>query len=163
LLGGGEAEGAEYLAGGVQLRVYGHGQTEIVAHEFELVEILGVPHARDRVARAEPAGYHAAEDVHFVGSGGGDHEGAFRDAGVVERVTARAAAADGHNVVGGAQVLKSALVGVDSNDFVSVKYELFHKGAPNLANAGYYNIHCLKTAPFDMSTLISVIFALFDL
>ena len=140
LHGGWEAEHTGDLTGSGLLRVDGHGEAQLRAHEAQLLFILRIADAGNGVVHAQLLGHKAGQNVDLVAGGGGNQQIGMSHVRLLLHLVAGAVAAYPHDVVYINNILHQLVIFVHHGDLV-VHRQLLGQRQANLPDAHDDDFH----------------------
>ena len=144
--GGREAQHPGDLPGGGRLRIDGHGQPQLAAHEPQLPAVLRIPDPGDGVLHAQLLGHQAGEDVDLIAGGGRDQQLRVLHVRFLLHVIAGAVSADSHHVIDVDDIFNQVWVLVDDGDLV-VHGQMPRQCHAHLSRAHDHDLHNVR--PFS--------------
>ena len=129
-----EPQDAGNLSGCRLLRIDGHGEAQLVAHEPQLLFVLWIADAGDGVLHAQLFRHQARQNIDFVTGCGGDQKLGLVHLRLLLHIVAGTISADGHHIINVDDIFNQLGIFVDHRDLVA-RGELLCQCCTDLARA----------------------------
>ena len=131
--GGGEAQQPGDLDGGGELRVDEHGDAEVALQGVQIADVLGAPHPGHGIGHPQPVADVAAQQVDFVGVGGGDEHVGLLGPRLQQHLPGDAVSFQAHHVQLVGQPVQGIAGHIHNGDAVALVRQMLGQGCPHLA------------------------------